>query len=59
VRAVKFTQNLIRYPEEKRLFGKSIKVTLERWEDVHWSNAAQDNDQRWILVKMVMNLWLP
>jgi hypothetical protein len=29
------------------------------WEGVEWMHLAQDRDQWWVLVNMVMNLWVP
>jgi hypothetical protein len=29
------------------------------WEDVDWMHLVQDTDQRWALVNIVTNLWVP
>jgi hypothetical protein len=29
------------------------------WEGVDWIHLAQDRDQLWTVVNMVMNLWVP
>jgi hypothetical protein len=29
------------------------------WEGVDWMHLAQDRDQWWALVNMIMNLWVP
>jgi hypothetical protein len=36
----------------------NIKIYLKEieWEGVHWIHLAQDRDQFWVLVNMVMNL---
>jgi hypothetical protein len=55
-------------PQGRRLLGKprhrwedNIGMDLRGigWEGVDWINLAQDMDQRWALVKMVMNLQVP
>jgi hypothetical protein len=36
-----------------------MNVREIRWGGVDWINLAQDRDQWWALVKMVMNFWVP
>jgi hypothetical protein len=39
----------------------NIRIDLREivWEGVDWMHLAQDRDQWWALVNMVMNLWVP
>jgi len=52
---------LVRKPE----LGISGRIKLEwilretGWDGVEWIHMAQDMDQWWALVNMVMNLWVP
>jgi len=40
--------------------GKWIgNVILGKSGGVDWMHLAQDRDQWWVLVNMVMNVWLP
>jgi hypothetical protein len=58
---------LIGKPERKRLLErprcrwKDIRMDLGeiRWDVVDWINLAQDRDQGWAAVNMVMNLRVP
>jgi hypothetical protein len=59
---------LVRKSEEKRPFGTyrrrwedNIRLDVREicWEGVHWMHLAQDRDQRWAVVKTVMNLRVP
>jgi hypothetical protein len=38
-----------------------IKMDLReiQWGGMDWNDLAQDRDQWWALVNMVMNLWVP
>jgi hypothetical protein len=53
--------------KRKRPFGRTrhkwednIRMDLREigWEIVDWMHLAQDGDQWWALVNMVMNLWV-
>jgi hypothetical protein len=55
-------------PEGKRPLGRpthrwedNIKMDLreKEWGDMDWIHLAQDRDQWWAFVDMVMNLWFP
>jgi len=39
----------------------NIRMDLSEteWEGVDWIHLAQDRDQLWAVVNMVMNLWVP
>jgi hypothetical protein len=59
---------LVGKPEGKRPLGRprhrwedNIRMNLREigWEGVDWIHLAQDRDQWWALVNMVMNLWVP
>jgi hypothetical protein len=59
---------LVGKPEGKRPLVRSrhkwevnIKMDIKetRWEGVDWMHLAQDRDQWWALVNMLMNLWVP
>jgi hypothetical protein len=58
---------LVGKPEGKRPLGRprlrwvnNIKLNLEiGWGGMGWIGLAQDRDQWWALVDMVMNLWVP
>jgi hypothetical protein len=43
----------------RRLVG-NIRMDLREiiWEVLGWINLAQDRDQCWALVNMIMNLWI-
>jgi len=45
---------LIRKPEGKRMYVREALC-----EGMDWIHVAQDRDQWWFLVNMVMNLWVP
>jgi hypothetical protein len=30
-----------------------------RWEGVEWIHLAQDSDQWWALLSLIMNFWIP
>jgi hypothetical protein len=62
----KCVQNFGRKPEGKRSLGRSrhrwegkIRMDLRKigWEGVVWIHLAQDRDQWWDLVSMVMKLY--
>jgi hypothetical protein len=40
---------------------ENIKIYLEEigWGGVNWLHLAQDRDQKWALLNMVMNLRVP
>jgi hypothetical protein len=55
-------------PEGKRSLGRprhwwvdNIKMDLREagWGGMDWNDLAQDRDQLWALVTMVMNFWIP
>jgi hypothetical protein len=59
---------LVRKPEGKRPLGRfgyrcvdNIRMYLTEggWEDVDWMDLAQERDQWWALVNMLMNLQVP
>jgi hypothetical protein len=59
---------LVRKPESKRLLRRprckwedNIRMDLDGigWEGVDWMHLAEDRDQWWALVNMVVNLQVP
>jgi hypothetical protein len=59
---------LVRKPEGKRQLGRhrlrwedNIRMDCRErgWEDVDWIHLAQNRDQLWALLNMVMNFWVP
>jgi hypothetical protein len=36
-----------------------MNVKEIRWGVMDWIDLAEDRDQCWALVKMVMNIWVP
>jgi hypothetical protein len=59
---------LVGNPEEMKLLGRSrcrwkdnIKTDLREvgLESADWNRLAQDRDQWWAFVNMLMNLWVP
>jgi hypothetical protein len=59
---------LVGKPAGKRPLGKprhrwedNIRMDLGEigWEVMYWMHLAQDGDQRWALVNMVMNIQVP
>jgi hypothetical protein len=58
---------LVERPEGKRLFGKprrrleeNIKTIFKKWErGMDWIDLAQDRDGWRVIVKEIMNLWVP
>jgi hypothetical protein len=42
-------------------WGGSIRIDLREiwWEGMYWIHLAQDRDQWWAFVNMVMNNWVP
>jgi hypothetical protein len=55
-------------PEEKRPLGgprhrweDNIKMDLREigWDGLDWIDLAQDRDQCWAVVNMLINLWVP
>jgi hypothetical protein len=59
---------LVGKPEDKRPLGRprrrwvdNIKMDLREigWDGMDWIDLAQDRDQWWSLVNMVMNLQVP
>jgi hypothetical protein len=61
--------SLVRKPERKnpltrprrRRWEDNIRMELREvgWEGSNWMHLAQDPDQWWTLVNMVMNLFVP
>jgi hypothetical protein len=54
--------------EEKRPLGSprnrwedKMRMDLSEigWEGVDWSHLVQERDQRWDLVNITMNIWVP
>jgi hypothetical protein len=59
---------LVGKPIRKRPLGRprrrwedSIRMDLREtgWKCLAWIHLAQDTDQLWVLVNMVINLWVP
>jgi hypothetical protein len=59
---------LIEKPEGKRPLGRCMYTWEDiirmdpreiGWEDMYWMHLAEDRDQWWVLVNMVMNLRVP
>jgi hypothetical protein len=45
----------------RRRWGNHIRMDLREteWDAVDWLHLAQDRDQWWALVIMLMNFWVP
>jgi hypothetical protein len=59
---------LVVNPERKRPLGRNRRrwggdnrMDLGEivWEGVDWIHLAQDRDQCWVVMNMVMNIWVP